>query len=1276
MKRTAYFLVPLFFLLSVCSLFLLTTESGLVFIQSNVNRFGGGAVSIGQVRGSLLSDFTLSNIRLVSADADIDVQQLEYSWRPRNLLKAEFNIAQLMVTGVEIALKDDPEPPPTDDVVQLPAALLPLTILVESLVLNKLEIVNSDGEDLFIVDRATASIETNADRLTINAFDLQGPEIGLTLHGNIEVQQEWVLDILGGWRLAGFEFHPMTGTFSVKGPLGNPHLEVGGHSSASIRVVADLVDLLDKPEWTAKLEAKDVDLSTLIVDCPKIELASVTADFAGDLDNYRGRVTADGTWETFKGMHLTSSLTGDFLGIAFQSLLIDLQNSSLEVKDGKIDWKNIFSWDGQLLLKNFDPAVITEELQGRFSAELQSVGDVNDNGVVASFEILNFDGVVGDNKISASGDVFLTETEVKTDGLTIMTFMSTGSIGSIGSIGSGDIAGLAHIEHANFSWAEEPHWSGKIRLEQFDPSWLSPDFFGSVSGELQGKGSLGDKGLEGSLNIKNLSGMLRGNEISGGGEISISGDTLKTTGLALEIGPSKLTLQGQAGDRLALDFSFSSPDIGSILPESKGSILLQGSLKGSRSEPHLDAHVEGAGLSYQENRLVQAQADIQAELKQDGKLTGLLVAEKMTLSGFVVDKGVIKLKGSLAEHELVVDVAGALGELGFTARGAYQDEWRGELSHFQLEAGDSGVWRQEQSVAFKVGRNGVLLEKICLVDGEGTLCLGGDVRLVKELSWAVQAKMTSVPLQWLNRLDLVTVPVSGEINAEIAANGDSRRVLSAKIESNVAAVSLLMNVNETEQVPFSVDDFFLTLDLTDSLLQGNINVRMQDDSQVVLSANVEGAGEFSPPLDSLFLHGNLDLKEFDLALLSAFTGFGVEPSGRVDSSFTLKGTVGQPNLSGDLKVREGGIELPYQGITLEDIVLSIEAGEEAAQVSAQVTSGPGQLTAAGTVQYGATGIEGALNIMGDDFLLVNLPEYAIRVKPDLLLTFGNDTGEISGTIDVPYGLIAPEEMSDSVSVSEDVILVSGTEEERTNNLPIKPNLKIRLGDDVRIDGYGLTGKLEGELNVLTQQDNSLAGRGTLTLVDGTFAMYGQKLSIERGRVLFTGGPLDNPGIDVRAQRKVTGKKLGSEIYTVGLDVSGLVQDLQYNLTSDPFMEDTEILSLMIVGQTLADSSSEEGNMLEAAAMMLGTKGSSGFAKDLGSFMSLDDLHFEGSSTRENMALVVGKRLTEDLYIGYDLNMFSQLSKFRVRYDLTRGFSVETRSSAESTGADLLYSFER
>ena len=50
------------------------------------------------------------------------------------------------------------------------------------------------------------------------------------------------------------------------------------------------MDLLETPEWTARLEAKNVDLSNLIVDCPKIELTSINADLSGNFKNYRGLV--------------------------------------------------------------------------------------------------------------------------------------------------------------------------------------------------------------------------------------------------------------------------------------------------------------------------------------------------------------------------------------------------------------------------------------------------------------------------------------------------------------------------------------------------------------------------------------------------------------------------------------------------------------------------------------------------------------------------------------------------------------------------------------------------------------------------------------------------------------------------------------------------------------------------------------------------------------------------------------------------------------------------
>ena len=944
-------------------MFLLSTEPGLLVIQRTVNRFAGPALSIGQVQGSLLGTGTLLDISFVSADVKVGVNRVEFSWRPERLLKAELNIAKVVVSGVDIALKDGPEDGSSGDTVELPSTLLPFTVLFESLELTKLRIIDTDGQDLFLVNRASARLKGYGKRLTFDELSLQSPEIGLTLHGNIEMENNWTLDLQGNGRLAGYEFHPTTGSFLATGPLMNPHLELEVQSPADIRIGADFVNLLGNAQWSAQLEAKDVDLSTLIVDCPKIELTTLKADLTGTFETYQGRVEANGKWDTLDGLHLVSELAGDFLGIEFQALRIDYQDSSAEADGGKISWQDIFSWEGRFLFTNFDPAVVVAELPGQLTAELVSAGDVKDNGVVASFQILSLDGMVRDYTVSAVGNVFLTETGVHTDGLTIR---------------SGDLAGLAKIENGFFSWAKEPSWSAKVRLEHFDPSWLNPDFPGSINSEFEGSGKLGDNGLEGALNIKEVSGTLRGEDLSGGGQLTFLDDTLQTTGLVLKSGRSELAVNGQAGESLALNFSLSSPDIGKILPQGKGSILLEGRLQGNRNAPQIDAKVEATGVRYQENSIDQLEAQIHAGLQSDGKISASIVGNKISVAGVFIDQGAVKMNGTLAKHQIVVDGSGALGTLGFMVLGNYKNGWRGDLSRFQLDTADYGVWRQEKKAAVAFGGDGVLLERLCLADKESTVCLEGDVRLGKEVLWTAQGELSALPLKWLNRLQLIDAPVSGSIQAKITANGDSSRVLAANAEVKLSAAEISVDTEDTEINSLRIEESLLTLGLADRLLQTHMHTRIQNGGQVVLAAEVSNVGDFSASPDSLPLSGKLELQKFDLASLTPFTGYGVEPTGSVNNSFIIAGTVGQPKVTGELSILDGNIYLPYQGITLENIVLSIEAEDESARVNRlQATSGPGKVAVVGTIQYGAKGIEGVLNIKGNDFLLLNLPEYIV-----------------------------------------------------------------------------------------------------------------------------------------------------------------------------------------------------------------------------------------------------------------------------------------------------------
>jgi translocation and assembly module TamB len=77
-------------------------------------------------------------------------------------------------------------------------------------------------------------------------------------------------------------------------------------------------------------------------------------------------------------------------------------------------------------------------------------------------------------------------------------------------------------------------------------------------------------------------------------------------------------------------------------------------------------------------------------------------------------------------------------------------------------------------------------------------------------------------------------------------------------------------------------------------------------------------------------------------------------------------------------------------------------------------------------------------------------------------------------------------------------------------------LELDLGERLRVRGRGLDTDLGGKLRWATP-GGQLAVHGTVTAAGGTYAAYGQKLTIERGIVAFSGPP-DNPRLDVLALR--------------------------------------------------------------------------------------------------------------------------------------------------------------
>ncbi|MCC5747457.1 translocation/assembly module TamB domain-containing protein, partial [Klebsiella pneumoniae] len=74
-------------------------------------------------------------------------------------------------------------------------------------------------------------------------------------------------------------------------------------------------------------------------------------------------------------------------------------------------------------------------------------------------------------------------------------------------------------------------------------------------------------------------------------------------------------------------------------------------------------------------------------------------------------------------------------------------------------------------------------------------------------------------------------------------------------------------------------------------------------------------------------------------------------------------------------------------------------------------------------------------------------------------------------------------------------------------------VSIDLGNDFALQGYGITTRLEGQLQVA----NGPRITGEVHTVNGRYRAWGQALDVEKGTVRFS-GPYANPAIDITAIR--------------------------------------------------------------------------------------------------------------------------------------------------------------
>jgi len=226
---------------------------------------------------------------------------------------------------------------------------------------------------------------------------------------------------------------------------------------------------------------------------------------------------------------------------------------------------------------------------------------------------------------------------------------------------------------------------------------------------------------------------------------------------------------------------------------------------------------------------------------------------------------------------------------------------------------------------------------------------------------------------------------------------------------------------------------------------------------------------------------------------------------------------------------------------------------------------------------------------------------------------------------------------------------------------------VRLGDAVKLRGFGLDGALAGQLRISEAPGQAPLGRGEIK-VSGTYRAYGQDLTIQQGRLLFAGTPLANPGLDITAVRVLPD-------VTPGLRVSGTAQQPVLQVFSTPAMEQSEALSYLLTGKPLSALGSAQGSMLNSAAQALGSAGGDLLAKGVGARLGVE-AGVSDNSELGGAALTVGKYLSPRLYVGYGVGLFTPGQIVTLRYKISRLFDFEAQTSALYNRFSLKYRVEK
>lgn len=1288
-------------------------ETSLQSLVQKIADASGGAVQVSGVSGSLYGAMHIQQLSYRNPQRRISASQVDIQWSPWQLLTAGVAIHRLHVAALTLE-----ELAPSNEKTTLPRTLaLPIKVALDNVELDKITLANTaQPNNHLVLNHVRFGLVADAHLLRLQDAAIDTPwgkwsaSASLAANQPFAIKGETSLMSSLGKVDAKISGTLAEMTIAATGDMQQPQIKPSTKPSTQQSNKSAKTSKTTKTTKTSKTTAVTATLQVMPFD--SVWLRSFTAHARGinpaqskgdwpqaslNLDASVAVAPDHSIQGALSLLNQGSPASLDQQGLPLRSVHAKLGGTftALQISDLVID----LGTAGKLL----GDAQITG---GKVASTLRTMGNQGIN-LHALHGRLPSSKIVGEIVLSHQGETQHARAALKQADIQLELDASL-------------TAGLLDVRTAHARIGKsEASVQGKINLNDRRTVNLAGKFKrlnladwgayprSNLQGTFNADGML-DQNWRMALQLQLQPSMLLDAPLSGRAKWSMDARRISDADIDVQLAENKLTLRGGFGapnDQLA--WRIAAPNLGLLGKQFSGTVQGNGTLAGSREDIQLDYVLDVNALKlFDQYKIQNLHASGHLQSGENSPLQTTLHIKEASMPGVQLHALQLQGKGTRAAHTLQLDMRSDDVDATSTVTGSWRTEqgWEGSIRTLQNRG--RHAFGLQAPALLRINKEQFSLSNATLKLPEGSIT----VQALEKNGSRLQSKgsATGVPLQYVMQfMPGLKANVSGnlmlganwDVDSEQALNG-KLRVFRERGDVTLQADSSLVPQIKTQtgtSLTLGMSALEARVDVVNNAVQAQFDLRGSGIGDTHVEASTEltqlvdeggKGGKWQLPATSpLRLNGSINMPS--LAWLARLSGQpGIVMDGKVALKVTGSGTFAAPQLQGELRADELSGAWLNEGLKLHNGQLRAEwRGDQLVLQSLRFDGEEGSASAQGWLRFADVQPVMQLQLKLDKLRVLARPDRLLVLSGQSQINLEKKRWQVDGKLTADRANI---ELSDqeTPTISDDVVVLrknaknskdtKDSKNKKATTLAAKPtamplqiDMELNLGERFYLKGKGLDAQLGGSLHISKSGDNRMPRAiGTIQVVKGSYAAYGQKLLIDRGLINFT-GQWDNPGLNILALRKKLDPERTDGTVEAGVEVRGTALAPIAKLVSTPVVPDSEKLAWLVLGHGTQGVGGQEADLLATAAGAL--FGGAALQGRIANSLKLDEFGLSRAKGLESTVLTLGKRISSRAYLSYEQGAGSASSLVKLHYLLSSRLSLQAQTGASSAW-DLLYTW--